>query len=333
MDLLQEKHIHTSRGFHYRYYVSPTSSSPYTLLPCHGFPDSASLYQFIVPTLLKTGLKLIIPDLLGYGGTSKPTDPAQYEWSLMSRDLVEVLAAESVSSNIIPLGHDWGAAMVQCFYMLHKPLCAGLINLNVALMPPRSEPFNLDAANAHTEKTLGYPIFAYWNLFLPEEGVKLIESQLESMWYVLHGDADDWMEKMWCTHGGMKEFLEQDRRDVPLKRLPDGDRLMREWIAEKKAGGLMAPTCWYRAVAGGHQDEMDRKLSEKGAALVEHPCLFVGCSGDLVCRVDAIEGPKRDGLVPDCTVRVVESGHWCLYEKPEEVGSVVVEWLVKKGYC
>lgn len=39
---------------------------------------------------------------------------------------------------------------------------AGLITLNVALMPTRSEPFNLDAANTMTEKLIGYPMYAYW---------------------------------------------------------------------------------------------------------------------------------------------------------------------------
>ena len=328
MDALEEKHIDTSRGLHYRYYASSGSSSPYTLLLVHGFPDSANLYQFAIPHLLKTGLNIIVPDCLGYGGTSKPTDPAQYEWSLMTADLVDILEHEKITSGVIPVGHDWGSALAQRFYMLQKSRCVGLITLNVALLPPSGTPFDVDAINKYTEQALGYPSYAYWKLFLPESGVALMESRLESMWHVMHGDAEDWMKKMFCTYGAMQEFLEQDRR-VALKPYRDGERLMREWIEEKRQGGLMAPTCWYRAMAHGHQAETEKTLDPK----VVHPYLFVGCDGDAVCRTDAIEGPKKAGLVPDLTVKEVQSGHWCLYEKPDEVASIMVDWLTQKGFA
>jgi len=338
MDALQEKNLTTSRGLHYRYYTSPAACSPYAIRLCHGFPDSARLYQFTIPHLLATGLRIIIPDLLGYGGTSKPTDPSQYTWPLMSTDLTEILAAEDITSNVIPIGHDWGSAMAQRFYMLHKPLCAGLVTLAVALMPPTGEKFDLEATNAATEKMLGYPLLEYWNLFLPKEGVELMDSRLESMWYVMHGappDTDSWMRDMFCTPNGMRDFLEQNRQDVPLKPLPDGERLMQEWIQDKREGGFMAPTCWYRVMAEGYQNESEKWLSEAGSdrAKVTHPYLFVGCKDDVVCRADAIEGPRKAGLVPDCTVKVVDSGHWVLYEKPDEVAGIIVEWLGEKGFC
>lgn len=65
---------------------------------------------------------------------------------------------------------------------------AGLITLNVAFMPPRSEPvrislasqqpevkltspqFDLEATNKLTEQAIGYPIFAYWELFADPDG-------------------------------------------------------------------------------------------------------------------------------------------------------------------
>jgi soluble epoxide hydrolase / lipid-phosphate phosphatase len=111
MDKLSEKHIDTSRGFHYRYYASPSSSSKYTLLLLHGYPDSALLYAPVIPELLKTGLRIIVPDLLGYDGTSKPEDPKHYEWKGQSQDLLEILKQENVSDNIISVGHDWGSVL------------------------------------------------------------------------------------------------------------------------------------------------------------------------------------------------------------------------------
>ena len=109
MDKLEQKEIDTKRGFHYHYYASPSSqvTSQYTLLLCHGWPDGSILWQYVVPHLLPTGLRLIVPDLLGYGGTSKPTDAKEFAWPGMVEDAKEILKHEGVEGDVIPVGHDW----------------------------------------------------------------------------------------------------------------------------------------------------------------------------------------------------------------------------------
>ena len=44
--------------------------------------------------------------MLGYGGTSKPTDPVAYKPSLIVRDLIDILDAEKVDKAVF-IGHDW----------------------------------------------------------------------------------------------------------------------------------------------------------------------------------------------------------------------------------
>ena len=110
MEGLEQKHLDVSRGFRYRYYISPASeadTSKPMLLLCHGFPDGAKLYQYVVPHLLKSKLRILVPDLLGYDGTSKPTDPESYEIRGMTGDVMEIIKAEKIEQKIIPLGHDW----------------------------------------------------------------------------------------------------------------------------------------------------------------------------------------------------------------------------------
>lgn len=52
---------------------------------------------------------------------------------------------------------------------------------------------------------------------------------------------------------------------------------------------------------------------------IEVPVLYVGQTGDWVCRTDLMAEPKGMGLVPDLEEKVIEAGHWCLYECPERV--------------
>lgn len=94
---------------------------------------------------------------------------------------------------------------------------AGLITLNVALEVPQTEAFNLEAFNALTEKHIGYPLFEYWNLFADPKGAELMEQHLESVWYGLHGDEANLMQKLFCVPGAFQEWIENDRKDVPLK--------------------------------------------------------------------------------------------------------------------
>lgn len=84
MESLQRRTINTSRGFTYSYYISEPVSSKPTLLLQHGFPDDALLWNGIAAKL--TQYRLVVPDLLGYSGTSKPTDPAAVSnsWLLCS---------------------------------------------------------------------------------------------------------------------------------------------------------------------------------------------------------------------------------------------------------
>lgn len=205
---------------------------------------------------------------------------------------------------------------------------AGLITLNVAFQPPRAEKFNLDAVNAYTEKLLGYPIYAYWYLFADPEGPKLMEQHLESVWYAIHGDEPGLMEKLFCARDGIKDFIQNDRKDVPLKSYAQNAELKDAWIQSKTSGGLVSQGCWYRA-----QNENVHFATESTLdAHVDHPYLFIGADGDPVCRTAAIEIPKSMGLTKDVHVEELHSGHWTPLEVPEDISRITLEWLAKKGF-
>lgn len=96
----------TTRGFKYHYYRSPARDSKPTLVLVHGFPSTSKDWRRIVPALEKEGYGLIVPDMLGYGGTDKPTDPSAYKPSLLAKDVVDILDKEGVQK-AIAVGHDW----------------------------------------------------------------------------------------------------------------------------------------------------------------------------------------------------------------------------------
>ena len=106
MDAALFKDVTVSRGIKYHYYYSPAAAAQPTLLFCHGFPSPSVDWRYFVPFFKSRGYGIVVPDLLGYGETDKPTDAAMYVSSKVCRDVVDILDAEGVKKAIV-IGHDW----------------------------------------------------------------------------------------------------------------------------------------------------------------------------------------------------------------------------------
>lgn len=106
MDTSLYRDFTTSRGLKYHYFFSPAQASKPTILFCHGFPSTARDWRRLVPYFKDKGYGIIAPDMLGYGGTDKPTEPAKYVSSALAKDLVEILDNEGIQQ-VIAVGHDW----------------------------------------------------------------------------------------------------------------------------------------------------------------------------------------------------------------------------------
>jgi pimeloyl-ACP methyl ester carboxylesterase len=82
--------------------------SPVLLL--HGFPDDRHLWRHQVPALAAAGLRIIAPDLRGFGDAPRPQDPVEYGLDIAARDVIGILDALRVG-RVQMVGHDWGAAL------------------------------------------------------------------------------------------------------------------------------------------------------------------------------------------------------------------------------
>lgn len=108
MDRASYKTVTTKRGFTYSYYASvrDVNSAKPTLLFLHGFPSTSYDWRRQVEFFVPKGFPVIVPDLLGYGGTDKPIDAQFYKWGDMAGDVIDILDAEKVEK-VIAIGHDW----------------------------------------------------------------------------------------------------------------------------------------------------------------------------------------------------------------------------------
>ncbi|KAF2020081.1 epoxide hydrolase [Aaosphaeria arxii CBS 175.79] len=330
MEDFERKTLVTRRLLKYTYYISSPNESALqhpTLLFVHGFPDSAHLWSDVIASLQDLPNKIIVPDCLGYAGTDKPDDTSLYAYKDQAQDLVDILEHESAVDTII-IGHDWGSALTQRTYLHNCELFSGMILLNAGYMVPSNQPFNLAAVNEVTERTMGYPQFAYWEFFTAPDAAEIIDGNLERMWQVLHGDVQDWMKELFCVPGAMRKFL-LGKEDVPLKAYASQSKWKDRFMQQFKADGFASALQMYKATVSNVQFASDSTIPKENIT-IKVPLLFLICTKDAVCVPEMMLQAKSEGLVPQLEEVRIECAHWSPMEEPEAIAAHIREFLVKR---
>src|SRR5215468_8819539 len=87
------------------FHVVDEGSGPAVLL-LHGFPDSSDLWRKQIPALVAAGLRIIAPDLRGFGESDKPTEVEAYVLPVLLQDTLGLLDTLSITRAHV-VCHDW----------------------------------------------------------------------------------------------------------------------------------------------------------------------------------------------------------------------------------
>lgn len=100
------------------------------VLLLHGFPDSRRLWRRQVPALVDAGLRVLAPDLRGFGDAPAPGEVEPYKVRNLIADIAGLLQAIGVP-RVRLVGHDWGASLAWAVAMYAPPLVERLAVLSV----------------------------------------------------------------------------------------------------------------------------------------------------------------------------------------------------------
>jgi haloalkane dehalogenase len=100
-------YVETSDGLRVALLDEGPRDAPVVLL-LHGEPTWSYLYRRMVPPLLEAGLRVVAPDLVGFGRSDKLTDEADYTYARHVGWMREVLLDRLGLSAVTLVCQDWG---------------------------------------------------------------------------------------------------------------------------------------------------------------------------------------------------------------------------------
>ena len=108
----------------------PRDAAPVLLM--HGEPSWSFLYRRIIARLAAAGHRVVAPDLIGFGRSDKPSDPADYTYERHVRWMSDWLLAMNLD-RITFFGQDWGGLIGLRLVAAHPLRFARIVVANTGL--------------------------------------------------------------------------------------------------------------------------------------------------------------------------------------------------------
>src|SRR5688500_8936068 len=111
--------------------AGPADGRPVMLL--HGEPTWSFLYRRIIPILARAGVRVIAPDLIGFGRSDKPADVEAHTYA-GHVEWVRSFAFDALDlTGVTVVGHDWGGLIGLRMATEHPDRIAALVATNTGL--------------------------------------------------------------------------------------------------------------------------------------------------------------------------------------------------------
>ncbi|KAF4604589.1 hypothetical protein EYR40_003363 [Pleurotus pulmonarius] len=295
---------------------APQADKPY-LLFIHGFPSTSYDWRYQVTYFSGLGYGLIVPDMLGYGGTSKPTEVEAYTNSRSSKDLIDILDAEGVTK-CIAIGHDWGSRLAD----LYEDRFIAFAFFAVGYIAP-CPTFDMDEVFALTKKLAGHETLGYWGLLTAPDGSEIIEKNFESFFSITYSGDLNIVSTHFTPSGALRAWVESGQTTDIAAWLSEEEQKVHKEVLIK--GGLTGPVNWYKVWTSGFTAEEDKGVPIRSPA-ISKPVFFGATTNDIIC-VPKPQIKLMKKACADLTVHEFEAGHWVMVEKKDEFNKVLGSWL------
>ncbi|KAH8101073.1 epoxide hydrolase [Cristinia sonorae] len=323
MDPSSYKDVVNTRGFKYHYYHVPARDQHPTIVFVHGFPNTSRDWRRVIPFFEQKGYGIIAPDMLGYRGTDKPTDYNAYQFSLLTKDIVDILDVEGVKQ-AVAVGHDWGAFIVSRLANFYPERFLAYATLCVPYVLPDPN-YTYEGYVKKFEDLLGFNAIEYWDFFTQEGAAKLMEDKIESFMCTLFPIPDrssGERKKTFTVKNAVQLALQNNYRSPLPEYMTETEQ--QHFIETFRKGGFAAPLSYYKIMVNEGRRGDDAAIpEERRVPPVSTPLFFGAALRDSICHPDWGRTEMRGEAFKDhnVTIREFDGNHWILLDA-DTVGEV-----------
>jgi haloalkane dehalogenase len=99
----------------------------------HGEPSWSFLYRHMIPVLVERGHRVVVPDLVGFGRSDKPTQTSDYTYARHVAWMEDLLVRQLDLRDVTFFGQDWGGLIGLRVVAAHPDRFARLVVGNTGL--------------------------------------------------------------------------------------------------------------------------------------------------------------------------------------------------------
>ena len=292
----EQRRVGLSTGITMNVAIAGPEGAPTAIL-LHGFPESHRTWR-LVADRLQGKVRLIMPDLRGFGQSDRPQDVAAYATDMLIADISALADALAIGQFAL-VGHDWGGAMAWAAALRGDPRIArlGIVNSPHPLIFQKS---------------------------LVEDRAQRAASQY------IRAFRDPDFEKFVDGIGFEAFFDKSFRNHVDLAAIPaeERQRYLDDW---SRPGALTAMLNWYRAsamlVPAPGEDAAMPGWIERGLPRLKIPVRVIWGLEDKALLPIQLEGIGEVG--DDVEVFPLKGvSHFAPWESPDKVAAALKPFLL-----
>ncbi|MCX4673125.1 alpha/beta hydrolase [Streptomyces sp. NBC_01381] len=271
---------------------------------CHGFPELAFSWRHQVSALAAAGHRVLVPDMRGYGGSSRPEDADAYDALTLCADLAGLLD-DIGADDAVFVGHDWGSIVVWQMASAYPERVRAVVGMSVPATPRAPAP----------------PLPILRSRFGDDFYI---------VWFQEPGVADRALSENVRRTLVTREIYSAAWAAKPDEQLPPpawlSDEELAYYVKAFEETGFTGGLNYYR--------NLDRtwELTEHlDGRLIAQPSLFITGSKDPVGKFMPAHGLDR--VLTDLRGHVVldGAGHWIQQERADEVNAALLDFLSGLG--